>query len=375
MLYAVTCLRFYKRVCSAHQFAVAVSLAVLFSAPPGTSVGQTTSGAQSQHMTPNARAQGMGRAFTAIAEGPNATWWNPGGLGLQSSVSLSPWSAMQLVPDLAPDVWSHSYGIAGSHRGVGLGFHLTDLNYGESDFFVGGSNESSEKTILLGAGVDLAPTVTGRTGPFRLGVGVNAKWFSVDLYPTWASEDERRETGSTWDFDLGALASYLFPLDYTGESPWVRDSFLRLRGGLMVKNVFDREVDYDDQDESDPLGRTTHLGVAIDGSLGRVEPLGPVIQAVASVENASSSLGSEDIRYWGVEVTLLNVVSLRRGHIEDKEGAIVDGTEGVGLGFTFPFPGGPLRTARFQYDHSRTPQAEGLDDVFHNTISLSVVLR
>ncbi|MCB9463684.1 MAG: hypothetical protein H6682_08390 [Candidatus Eisenbacteria bacterium] len=349
-------------------FATCFAPVLLVTAFAGSGLAQFTSGAQSQDITPNARAQGMGRAFTAIAEGPNATWWNPGSLALQTSISMSPWSSADLVPEFA-DVQFNSYGIVGARKGTGFSFHLSNLDYGSSDF-----GDSSEYTLLLGGGLDLVSLTGHRPGPLSVGVGMNLKRFSVDLKPDWAAPERVGESGSGWDFDLGALVGYEVPLDL-GESEWAGDSSLRFRGGAVLKNFLDSTIDYDEQNESDPLLRRTCLGLAIDGTFGRLEPLGPIVQAVASIDHISSSLGRRDIQHWGGELTLLNMVSLRRGHIEDKDGAITDSTEGYGVGFSFPFRGGSVRSVRFQYDHAEVPQATGLSHVLHDSIALSVELR
>ena len=89
-------------------------------------------GAASQAITPDARSQGMGRAFTAIAEGPMAVWYNPGALGFTEGIYVSPLSYNRLSPDLADDVRFWPFGVTVGRDGIGLGAYLGRLSWGES---------------------------------------------------------------------------------------------------------------------------------------------------------------------------------------------------------------------------------------------------
>jgi hypothetical protein len=64
-----------------------------------------------------------------------------------------------------------------------------------------------------------------------------------------------------------------------------------------------------------------------------------------------------DIRNRGWEVTVANIVSIRRGHIKDKRGDIIDETSGWGLGFQVGSFGG------FRFDKAVVPQARVLEHV------------
>ena len=90
-----------------------------------------TSGAMVQAFVPDARSQGMGRAFTAVARGPWTVWWNPGALPLQRDNDVG-YSEMQLLPGVASDVRTHSVAAVGARDGFGLGAHYARLDYGKS---------------------------------------------------------------------------------------------------------------------------------------------------------------------------------------------------------------------------------------------------
>ena len=364
---------------------IAAFVAVLSCVIAAPAFAQVTSGAQSQNLVPNARAQGMGRAFTAIAEGPNAAWWNPGALGMQPSLWMSPWSTAHLVPDLADDVHVHSYGVAGSYRGFGAGFHYTDLDYGESeavteDGQVVGSFVSTEYTRLFGVGVEALELITGRTQDLQVGLGANFKWFWVDLAPDWALPEHLAGKADATDIDLGMLVTYRIDLESLGDADWKHDSYLRFRFGAAKKNAHDNRLDYDQQTISDPLVVRDHVGFAVEGSFGRLEPLGPVIQGFLAFDNLSVdhfTFGrrDRDIQHYGAEVKVLNVVALRYGRIEDKDGQIQDYTIGFGLAFAAEPPDGVLGQIHVGYDFASVPQATGLERVQYHTFGFGVQLR
>ena len=101
---------------------------------------------------PDARALAMRRAFSAIAEGPSAVWWNPGALGLPGR-----WTATALT-EITEDDRSFFlpgeldvYAIAGMMHGLGVGLHLIKTGDCESK-----SVFKSDLLVRAGAGIDLA---------------------------------------------------------------------------------------------------------------------------------------------------------------------------------------------------------------------------
>lgn len=79
--------------------------------------GPVESAAQiSATIEPDARSNGMGGAFTAVAEGPAAVWWNPGALAFIQGIEVSPFSRRQLLPGIAEGMWIYSIGASASRR-------------------------------------------------------------------------------------------------------------------------------------------------------------------------------------------------------------------------------------------------------------------
>src|SRR6266850_2264315 len=80
---------------------------ILLAGVATTARAQSEAGGISTLFAPGARADGMGRAFTAVANDANAIWWNPGGLAFIRGHDIS-LTYSQLVPGLADDVsWSY----------------------------------------------------------------------------------------------------------------------------------------------------------------------------------------------------------------------------------------------------------------------------
>jgi len=152
-------------------------------------------------IAPGARADGMGRAFTAIANDANAIWWNPGGLAFVRGHDLN-MTYTQLVPDLASDV-SFSYPAYVQHveGWGGLGASVAYLSYGKSEATdvngdVTGEFTSYEVVPGVAYGTELAD---------NLGFGVTLKLIRVDLAPAAVTLDQRNGRGTTFAADLGLL--------------------------------------------------------------------------------------------------------------------------------------------------------------------------
>jgi hypothetical protein len=76
--------------------------------------------------------------------------------------------------------------------------------------------------------------------------------------------------------------------------------------------------------------------------------------------------GESDIAKHGVEVTVLNILSLRRGHVSDPDGGIVGSSSGWSVGFSF------AGAAGFRYDRATVPQSSGFSKVERRAWSVFV---
>lgn len=135
-----------------------------------------------------ARAEGLGGAFSAIADDPSALYWNPAGItnirALEVQFTRLDWfigtkyHAFDLVLPLSSTSWT-------------LGFHLAMLDYGESPvrtvFRPEGTGETYSAKDMV-AGLYLAMAITD-----RVSVGLGAKYFREQIW---------HESGSNVAFDV-----------------------------------------------------------------------------------------------------------------------------------------------------------------------------
>jgi len=324
--------------------------------------------AVNQQIPPGARAAAMGNAYTAIAEGGHASWWNPGAFALLDGVFVDG-TRSQLVPDLADDIWFRVGGLAAGYRGLGLGFQYTHLSYGEASHASGQPDwrrESYEHTLAVGGGIDLLRWSEGHG--LRLGLGGNMKAYTIYLPPYWHASPETHPE-EVADIDLGALGSWRSLLA-DAATPTGGLGYLELRVGVALKNLFNARISYEDAEQSDPLGRWLRSGFAVE--LGLVPP--PDLFLIASDHLVRLILAAEreqmlepDADYvvggYGAELSLLNVIALRGGWIEDPDGDITEKTWGFGLGVELDLDSSAMQSIGGSFDYASVPQATGLDRV------------
>ena len=117
---------------------------------------QSTAGGASLQIPPGARAEGMGRFFTAVADDAFTPWWNPAGLGFNKGFNAALMHS-QLVPGLADDVYFEKRAITRINQFVKLG-------YGNLPICIAKTQASiSDSPKALGAPKDWTLTVTDAT--------------------------------------------------------------------------------------------------------------------------------------------------------------------------------------------------------------------
>jgi hypothetical protein len=320
---------------------------------------------------PDARAAGMGRAFTAVAEGSSGTWWNPGGLGLVRGWSAMPFSQAPRRGGFESQVYRvRAFGLAGSVGPGGVGIH-----YGRKsgDGVYASSHDYHESVLALGYGVDLLGAIRGRHDDrLQWGIGASAKRYA-EHQPN-AANPELVDI-SAWDADLGTLVRWERPLEglpriaILADGAASRPSFVAGRFGLMYKNVLDRKIGPNDA----PLGREIRGGLRIEAGLVSAAKFGHLLRTVATVEVDHSPTDpetSDNVRF-GLEATLLGMLTWRYGEFDDHYVLWVHNDQGVrryarnargvtqGLGLRF----GDERLA-LRCDYARTRQGEGETKLF-----------
>jgi len=308
---------------------VSLALALLLGAS-GTALAQSEAGGQSTLIAPGARADGMGRAWVAVADDANAVWWNVAGLAFVRGHEVAATYA-SLVPDLASDVNFSYLAYAQRVEGLGgIGGSFGYLSYGTStatdaDGNITGTFKSYEVAPSIAYGTDLIP---------NMGFGVALKLIRVDLAPASVSLDQVAGRGTSFAADFGWL--YKLP-------KW------KTSIGATLDNI-GPNIAYIDQDQSDPLGRNVRVGAAF-------RPIDTNVHHVLLAADATRYLLpgrtlAVDVWNVGAEYEFNQLLALRVGYISDPIGTITAATYGFGLGYH-----------GFHFDFANIPQSEFLDRV------------
>lgn len=212
-----------------------------------------------------AREFAMGGAFGAIAEGPEAVFWNPGGLGRPFSDGAS-FTHINLFEGASVDALSYAHAF---DRPIGIGASMISLSNGgfvQRDSFNNetGSFDDNRRAFLIGWGIQANRSIS---------LGLTHKIITRSLAGT---------SSSAIDADAGATV--------------VRGKY---RAGLVLGNVLGAKLGRDGG--SDALPRTLRLGA----SARWLETL------LTSAELATRA-GVTDFRV-GTEYSILRHAAIRAG--------------------------------------------------------------
>jgi hypothetical protein len=277
---------------------------------------------------PGARANGLGRAYSAVADDGYSAWWNPGATAFNKKTQLAgnhiPW--LQGAGTGFDDMFYEYLGFNKYFDGIGnMNVHLILLDAGTQEQTDENGNPLGEFHSFDFAGCfGYAYEVM----PKKLGVGANFKLIYSYLGPgTGQTEDVGN--AFTFAFDLGAKYKNL--------------GLKGLDASLAIQNI-GPNVTFVDQAQSDPLPMTFRLGAAYN-ILDT-----PMNKLLVSTE-ASKQLANDDplltrfVTGWqhmeetiygvGAEYTYLDLISLRGGYFIDQAGSVVGPSFGVGLQYTF----------------------------------------
>jgi len=332
------------------------------------------------------RSASMGGASNAVFWGGDLNHWgNPALMGYARGFRFE-YGRTQLVPDLADDVIFTSQVLKVAMPGIGIVLsgpvpEGVRLSYGESEGTDQSGNptgtfEAFEDVESIGFGVSLFRAIetlanipeSSRTRPsrfFDVSYGMNFKHIEMELAPPAVGGH-----GETDAQDWGVHAR-LTPIDHQGPNA------LRVEmayGYSLLSANDDAQITFG------PFGdiayRVSHherhgvaLHAAFDSPALRLdsgprwfrEGFAPLVSLGVASGWSEIHGGDESQAFetegMGAEVTLANVLSLRVGSYEDRDGDI----EGSTWGFGIALPIG--RVAGLRYDQSRFPQAQGLDEV------------
>jgi len=303
---------------------------------------------------PGGRANGMGRAYSAVADDAFAMWWNPGATAFNREGQLAANHVPWLQGSGLNDMFYEYLGWNQYFEGIGnLNAHIVLLDAGTQD-----QTDSSGLPLGRFHSFDIAGAVgySDQVIPGKLGVGANFKLIYSYLAPSTGFTDTEGKAFS-FGFDLGA--KYLDLADVSG-----------LDLAFVIQNI-GPDVTFVDQDQADPSPMTVRLGAAYTALES------PLNTLIVSAE-ASKMLANEDpifkrfISGWkymdeviygvGAEYKYLELISLRGGYFLDEAGKIEGPSFGVGIEYKFD------ERYRLNADFSMVPAGELTD--FNKVFSL-----
>ncbi|MCB5252744.1 MAG: PorV/PorQ family protein [Candidatus Cloacimonadaceae bacterium] len=276
---------------------------------------------------PGGRANGMGRAYSAVADDAYAMWWNPGATAFNRKGQLAfnhiPWLQGSGLNDMFYEYlgWNQYVEDIGN-----LNAHIVLLDAGTQDQTDSsgtalGSFHSFHIAGALGYSYEVIPA--------KLGVGANFKLIYSYLAPATGFTDSEGKAFS-FGFDVGA--KYRDLANVPG-----------LDMSLVIQNI-GPDVTFVDQEQADPSPMTVRLGAAY------TVMDNPINKLIVSAE-ASKMLANEDnifqrfITGWeymdeaiygvGAEYTYLQLIALRGGYFSDEAGSITGPSFGAGFNYEF----------------------------------------
>lgn len=279
---------------------------------------------------PSARANGMGRAYSAVVDDAYAGWWNPGAMAFnrknQFAGNHTPW--LQGAGGEANDIFHEYFGYNVYLEGMGnLGFNVVWMDLGsqmQTDEFGNEKGEFHSFEVASGAsyGYDVIPN--------RLGVGATFKLIYSYLGPATGASDTEGSAFS-FAFDVGTKVNDLI--------------IPNLDGALVIQNI-GPNVTYVNQAQSDDLPMTFRAGLAytlFDSSFSRLMFSAEASKILAT--DKDDSVIERFVTGWdpigdtiyaaGAEFKYLNLLSLRGGWFHDEAGSITGPSFGVGLQYAF----------------------------------------
>jgi len=330
---------------------------------------------------PSVISAGMGGASSAAAWSAEPNYWaNPALLGYYDGVRWQ-WGRTRLIPDLASDVHYTTNRITLGYGGLGI----------ESAGPVGGMRLDFGSSI----GTDPSGNPTGPIDAFEgtdaLGFGVSLANLASSILALNGSElpDVARHLDVALGYARKHVDSQLAPGFTT--STTAHDRGLLLRGqvggpappggtGVRFDASYSRaELSYDQDVTSPRMDRDgVAMRLAIEHPLSSggadtwyrrslMRALQPVLAlgyAYDQEQVGPGIFGGYTVKHHGVELTMLNVLSLRFGHVEDRVGDI----DGATFGYGVALPVGDFAGAR--YDFAQYPESSNLSDLHRHSFSI-----
>lgn len=304
---------------------------------------------------PGGRANGMGRAYSAVADDAYAMWWNPGATAFNRKGQLAlnhiPWLQGSGINDMFYEYlgWNQYF------EGMGnFNVHACLLDAGTQE-------QTDSSGIPMGTfhSFDFAGAVgySYEVIPAKLGVGANFKLIYSYLAPATGFTDSEGKAFS-FGFDVGA--KYLDAANIEGFDL-----------AVVLQNM-GPDVTFVDNEQADPSPMTVRLGAAF-------ELFNSPLNSFMISAEASKMLANEDPLFkrfmtgWeyidetifgiGAEYTYLQLIALRGGYFYDYVGEITGPSFGMGINYSFS------DRYKLNADFSMVPAGELTD--FNKVFSIS----
>lgn len=369
---------------------------------PSLAAAAAGAGAFNLQINTSARAAGMGQTGVATVWGGDTNVWaNPALLAFRPGLSYGTMHsdlAVGLADDIVIDKKELTFGLPG----VGLLFADGPIDHAYLDMGTQqgtdeegnptGTFESYMKSQSWGVAVSAAEALR------RLKVADIGGWFDVAGGMVWKDFQDQlaaddiiqdgagggRAEASARDLGWVARVTPVNTLARSANADAASVGFLVAASyGRAKLNDTDEMVVHVDVDQADPMPTMFLSGWALRGELQAGprllesaptwlrDGIAPLVAftytqqenvpgyrwAGTEYEYARDDSGDFDDEGWGWELSLLNVLHLRRGHYEALWGDIDGDTEGWGVSVPLGRWGG------VRYDEATVPQAEGLPTV------------
>lgn len=252
--------------------------------------GVGTTGAQFLKIGTGARAVGMGGAFSAVAEGPDAIYWNPAGLAVQTDKQATA-TYIKYFEGINIGYFGYTQPMFG-HGVAGAGVNY--LTVGDMDKRAGDTDVRDGTFSASDMALNLA--WAGGIG-HGVSVGANVKYIKQTI-----------DADSAQSYAIDVAALYATPVE-------------KLTAGLGVFNVGSKVKFID---EEDPLPLDVRLGFAY-----RMLTDDALIVAADADDYINDSRVYSKL---GVEYTYRNMVSVRAGYTFGRDSSKLGGSTGLGTG-------------------------------------------
>ncbi len=309
-----------------------IFLSVAFACPgPSWATPESQAAAPFLLFQPSARSAGMGEAYIAIADGANATYYNPAALADDTNRHMST-TMYKPVPSLANDIFTSFGAYTQPVEGVGnLGFSLIYTSLGTQ-------HRTDSQGQDLGEFTSFGLAVAVSYGTFivkNVSVGTTMKFIHEKLASQGAGIEKGKGAGTSFAGDLGFMwkASDRFTL------AWV------------LRNV-GPNITFIDADQADPLPQNFTIGIAHTAfqrgnstllfAADIYKPLADrgFFSFATGWNDRNGSEEVKDIDYhtgieWKYNLSEESAFALRTGYFYDQDGGRKSPTFGLGLKYNW----------------------------------------